>query len=253
MREEPYDAEVYDLFTDFPDREFYLDLADPGIDVLELGCGTGRITLDLAGRVRSITGVDMSTEMLERAREKCAGSGFADRITLVEGNIADIDLGRAFDLVILPFRVFQALHSDELVDGLFEVIRRHLKPGGSSVINAFRPNLPRDRMAAEWIAPEPAFVREARWKDGVVRHFDLRGEMDADTMVLYPTLIYRFVDTDGRETGEFRQKISMRCWWPDDLREAVTSRGFRILDELGGYAGEPYGEGNELIIRFTVD
>jgi hypothetical protein len=46
--------------------------------------------------------------------------------------------------------------------------------------------------------------------------------------------------------------IVMRCWWPETIRALLTGHGFRITDEWGGYHGERFGDGTELVIGFTV-
>jgi hypothetical protein len=42
----------------------------------------------------------------------------------------------------------------------------------------------------------------------------------------------------------------MRCYYPDEFTALITKHGFRVIERWGGYAGEPYGEGMELIVRF---
>ena len=45
-------------------------------------------------------------------------------------------------------------------------------------------------------------------------------------------------------------KIAMRCWYPDDLMKLIEDHGFRVAARWGGYAGEKWGEGQELVIQF---
>jgi ubiquinone/menaquinone biosynthesis C-methylase UbiE len=111
-----YNAEYYDLMTQQDaDTRFYLGLVSRNVRVLELGCGTGRVSLPLAERAKKVTAVDLSKPMLERARSKDE----AGLVTFVLGDIVTLDLGEKFDLIIAPFRVMQALESDEQVDGFF--------------------------------------------------------------------------------------------------------------------------------------
>ena len=42
----------------------------------------------------------------------------------------------------------------------------------------------------------------------------------------------------------------MRCYYPDEFEDLVRSQGFEVLDRWGGYAGEAYGQGGELILAF---
>ena len=66
------------------------------------------------------------------------------------GDITEIDLGRTFDLITAPYRVFQNLETDVQVDGLLEVVRRHLAPGGTCILNVFQPNRDAEGLRREW-------------------------------------------------------------------------------------------------------
>ncbi len=65
-------AEVYDaVYADRDDVGFWQAMADAGDGpVLEIGCGTGRVMLALARAGHDVTGLDLSTPMIERARAK---------------------------------------------------------------------------------------------------------------------------------------------------------------------------------------
>jgi ubiquinone/menaquinone biosynthesis C-methylase UbiE len=82
-----------------------------GEPALELGCGSGRVTLAVAQAGFLITGVDLSPQMLARAEQKLADmpEETRARVSLVQGNMTSFDLGQRFPLVIIPFRPFQHL------------------------------------------------------------------------------------------------------------------------------------------------
>lgn len=70
----------------------------PGAAVLDVGCGTGRHTIELARRGFAVTGVDLSEGMLAEARRTAGQAGL--EVTLVHANAARMRLGRQFDGVI---------------------------------------------------------------------------------------------------------------------------------------------------------
>jgi hypothetical protein len=75
--------------------------------------------------------------------------------------------------------------------------------------------------------------------------------MDADRLILYPELIYRrWAGPDIRD--EAILEIAMRCWYPEDFEAVIINHGFAIINRWGGYAGEHYGEGPELVIQFAA-
>jgi hypothetical protein len=74
--------------------------------------------------------------------------------------------------------------------------------------------------------------------------------MDREKLVLYPELIYRRYEA-YELVDEAVLKISMRSYYPEELLSLISAEGFRIVNTWGGYAGEPYGEGPELIVEFA--
>ena len=131
-----------DLVPD--DQGFYQELAASLTGpVLELGCGTGRVTLPLARAGRQVTGLDLSTAMLSILRDKLGAEPpeVQGRVTLVEGDMANFDLPDRFGLILMPFRAFQHLLEPEQQRRCLELVARHLRPDGRFVFNAFNPNL----------------------------------------------------------------------------------------------------------------
>ncbi len=97
-------------------------------DVVEIGCGVGRLTRPLAARVRSVQALDVSEEMLARAREL---NGELDNVQWLHGDgrtLAPLPDG-AFDACI-SFVVFQHLPDPELTYGYVREMGRVLRPGG---------------------------------------------------------------------------------------------------------------------------
>ena len=108
-------AEYYDLspiVTGRKDAHFYVSAAKEfGEPVLELGCGSGRVTLAVGQAGFRITELDLSQTMLAQAQGKIAKlpKEVRSRVTLVQGNMTNFDLDERFRLVIIPFRPFQRI------------------------------------------------------------------------------------------------------------------------------------------------
>jgi SAM-dependent methyltransferase len=94
--------------------------------VLDAGCGTGRVAVELARRGIEVTGVDVDPSMLEVARAK------GPDLPWIAADLADVDLGRAFDVVVLAGNVmiFLAPATEARV---VANMARHLRPGGALV------------------------------------------------------------------------------------------------------------------------
>ena len=110
------------LTTDIP---FYKKLAKNQVgSVLELCCGTGRITIPLARDGIDITGLDSCESMLTRAREKSGKAG--TEIEFIKGDIRNFDLQKTFNLILIPFNSLQCIYPFEEVEQVFNCVKKHL-------------------------------------------------------------------------------------------------------------------------------
>jgi SAM-dependent methyltransferase len=246
-------VQYYDLCPDMPaDVPFYRSLIpSPESRVLELGCGTGRVLVPLAEVCGYIHGLDLSEAMIEVCRRKLDAADIPTTRARAEVNdITNFALKETFDLIIAPYRVLQNLESDAAVNGLFRCIRQHLAPGGSCILNVFRPKRDRKAMRREWCSDEEKLDWETAVEGGRVACHERRPRMDPDKMVLYPELIYRRYQGEVL-VDEAALKIAMRCYYPEEFVELIKKQGFRVLQRWGGYEDEVYGEGPELVIQFT--
>lgn len=127
-----YDAEYGGYQGDF---DLFLNLIDQG-NVLDLACGTGRLTIPLAQKGLKTTGLEISQPMLERAKEKADGLD----IKWLQGDITNFDLDDKFDLITLAGNSFQALLTHQDQQKLLRCIKSHLKSAGLFVFDTRNPN-----------------------------------------------------------------------------------------------------------------
>ena len=127
------DPHLYDLLVPRgPCESFYKSVArSTGGPVLELACGTGRLTIPLARDGHRVVGLDMSECMLGRARAKAAEAGVA--LSLIQGDMRAFELGQRFALVIVSCNSLGHLTSNEELRSCFCAIQRHLASGGGVV------------------------------------------------------------------------------------------------------------------------
>jgi len=246
-------ARYYDLQEFHDDLPFYESLVShDDCSVLDLGCGTGRVLIPLAPRCAYIHGIELSRSMLAICREKLQKADIPlSHVAVEQGDISRFSLVRRFDLVIAPFRVFQALETDEQVEACLQCIRNHLTPRGSAVLSMFNPDRPPDEMRRTWVTEGEMVDYECELGNGErLVCLDRRPRLDPDHLVLYPELIYRRYRGDEL-LEEVVMPIAMRCWYPDQFLELLDSHNFRILNTWGGYNREPWGEGPELVVQFA--
>jgi SAM-dependent methyltransferase len=246
-------AKFYDLAPGMPaDLPFYLRrLPSSASRVLELGCGTGRVSVPLARHCTHLHGIDHSQAMLEICRAKLRAAGIRNAEATL-GDIADFHLGSTFDFVIAPYRVLQNLESDSQVSGLFAGIREHLRPGGRCILNTFRIGRSLEDLIARWSSKQEEIDWEvARGNERFVCHA-CRAGIQLDPLVLRPVHTYRHY-SGGTLVDEASLTFVMRCYDPDEFLALIRREGFRITETFGGYDGETFGEGNELVVEFEAE
>lgn len=172
-----YDADYEE--QDIGDIEFYRELArEADGPVLEVGCGTGRVYLELLRAGIDADGFDISEEMLEELERKAAADDLTP--TVWQADMTDFDTGRDYALVMVPFRTF--LHNLTLADrtAALQNFRQALEPGGRLALNAFVPSFeaicetygePRERTVtrdgAEYVVTDVTRIEDE--VDGIVR------------------------------------------------------------------------------------
>ena len=116
--------------------EFWLAQARiRGGPVLELGCGTGKLSIPLAEAGFSVAGLDNSPALLQFAASK------NEDVNWIEGDMRGFDLDERFALIMLPSNNLGHLHTPEDFESCISSVKRHLLPGGAFVIDVFVPNL----------------------------------------------------------------------------------------------------------------
>lgn len=135
-------AEGYDFMYREKDYKAECDLlesiwAETGTrvkTVLDLGCGTGAHSLELAARGYEVTGVDISPEMIAIAERKKDEAG-AVNVAYYVSDIADVDLGREFDAAIMMFNVIGYLADRDQRQAALTNVRKHLDAGSPFVFD----------------------------------------------------------------------------------------------------------------------
>jgi SAM-dependent methyltransferase len=113
------------------DLAFWKGFVVPRGRNLELGCGTGRLLIPLARGGATMTGVDLSAAMIERARVRARRLTPGRRPALVRGDITCLPFAdRSFARVLAPYGVLQSLLSDGAFDSALSEAARLLAPGG---------------------------------------------------------------------------------------------------------------------------
>src|SRR5699024_3228271 len=111
--------------------------ASGGGSILELGAGTGRVTLALAERGLHVLGLDLAPTMLVQAEAKLATASpdIRDRVRFRRADMAALNLGETFDAVIAPYFALAHLPAGAAWRNVFAGVARHLRPGGRAAFH----------------------------------------------------------------------------------------------------------------------
>lgn len=204
------------------DESFWIDLARAHRDarVLELGAGTGRVTALLACGGARVLGIDLSAEMLARARARLADQPAAE---LLQADMRQLALGERFDLVVAPDDPFSHLVEDADRDAALGCVAAHLAPGGRFVLDALWMT---DRQLARG------------------RRSERRIEMDGRALLIQER--WRCDPADARCDARYRYELAgapprsasfeARAWTLDELDARLTRAGLAVEQRWGDYA-----------------
>lgn len=214
-----------------PGRRFWRRAARETVlpDVLELGCGTGRITRVLAGAGSRVVGLDVSPEMLERARAR-----LADRapVHLVRGDMRRLPVAGPFGLVVAAADPFAHLIEDADRARTLEEVARVLHPRG--------------RFLGEMHWLTPGLLARARRPDGYRRSRSLEpGDDDLRVRETWRceretrrcTARYEYL-RHGRVVD--RASFRARLWSLDELHERLGRAGLQPRSLWGSFRREPF-------------
>jgi SAM-dependent methyltransferase len=234
-----YDPVVYDATVQgVPgDVEFFVRLAREaraaGLPVLELACGTGRVSVPVARDGVAIVGLDASPAMLARAREKAAG---LPKARWVLGDMRDFDLPERFGLVAIPFRSFQHLLTVDDQLACLACIRRHLAPGGRLVINVFNPDIVR---IAQWLTARKGTLQLTREGGGGWKRWETADYAPA-TQELDVTLVDERLDEGGVVVSRVYRGLKLRYAFRYEMEHLFARAGFQVEALYGDFFEGPF-------------
>ena len=216
-----------------------------GSPVLELACGSGRLTIPLAEAGVDIEGLDIAPAVLALARERSEARGL--KLPWHQADAADFTLGGKFSFIFLPNNSVAHLLTWQDFSSCLACVRRHLAGGGRFALGYFNPSLalltrdPSARFpAGEFLHPdtgEPVVVTET-------------AAYDASTQINHLRWFWRFAD--GQETVS---DLPMRVYFPQELDALLSLAGFVIEEKYGGYDLSPFTSASQkqLIVARAIE
>lgn len=230
-----YDArlvELYDIDNPAgPDLDYVRTLADEigARSILDLGCGTGLVTVGLARPGRRVVGVDPSTTMLTYAADRPGGSG----VTWLLGDSRDIPDGHV-DLAVMTGNVSQHI-PDAAWERTLSDLHRSLHDGG---VLTFESRNPRVRAWATWSGE-----RTVRQTD----HGPLREWMEVDE--LQPGRVRLTAYNEFTDTGELVvEHVVLEFREREQIEQQLGEAGFEVVHLWGDWSRAPFTDASPLLV-----
>ena len=246
-REHYADAALYDheYRRRRADVAFYTELARQRLGgagrILELGAGTGRLTIALARAGYDVVALDAAPTMLARlrARVDALPKAAARRVTIVRGDLRAIDVPGRFGLAVSAFNVFEHLYTRTELDACLRGVRSRLAKGGALAFDVQLPDL-------FWLARDP-WKRWARTRftDPTTKRkmiYSTNHEYDPVSQIALIRLYYEPADGNGPTKVV---KLSQRKFFPAELEALVAHAGYRVIARYGDFGWRPLEAGAE--------
>ncbi len=241
----PFDdwADIYDaVHAELThDVDFYVAQAQAsGGPVLELGCGTGRISLAIAEAGVDVVGIDISPRMVETARAKAERRGLSERCIFQPGDMAALRLADRFPLIVMPFRSFQSMLTAEEQRQALTLAHAHLQPGGLLVMDTFNPDV--KALANDDLAAVPYHLRDVERAGGGTLIIWAQNGWNPVEQVNDVRIIIDEVDDAGvverRIIRDFEQRYTFRY----EMEHLLELCGFDVEAVYGDFDGGPVTE-----------
>jgi SAM-dependent methyltransferase len=201
--------------------------------VLELGCGTGRVTMPLAHEGVHVVGVDRSEPMLERARRRVRRQRRGVEPGLVRGDIRHLPFpDGTFQMAIAPYGILQSLLSARDLKATLADVARVVQRDGI--------------LGLELVADLPAWDEYKRRVSHQGRrspggaHLTLVESVRQDRVRGLTIFDQEFVERKGRATRRRRFALTFRTLSVPQMTRRLTAAGFAVEAVLGDYQGGPW-------------
>lgn len=240
------DPDRYDLEYEFKrsDLDFYLAKAKEFSGAtLELGAGTGRITIPIHKAGIDITGVEKDSFMIEKAKSKCSN------INIIKSDFINLNLNKKFKLVIMPFNAFNHIYTDKDLSLFLKNLKKHFFKNSVFIFDIINPDLmDLNREEDETWFYDSFYVYEEcgvlkRVPKGLESSFINKKIMVIEDSVIYDknTQIATYklsYSIEGK--NEFVYNLTQRMYFPKEIDYILKSSGFKIENKFGSFDEKPF-------------
>lgn len=206
--------------------------------ILELGCGTGRLTVPVARTGARVIGIDRSQPMLARGRRRLRRARLSNASVLL-GDIRHLPFRRrsGFSLVMAPYGMLQSLTRERDLRAVIASVRDVLPKGGLFVVDLV-PDLPR---WDEYQRRES--LSGVRGRGTTLTLIETVRQDAARKLTIFD---HEYVERRGRQRRVHRFSLTFRTLSVPQMRRRLEEGGFTIRAALGDYLGGPWDDRSDV-------
>jgi SAM-dependent methyltransferase len=208
--------------------------------VLDVGCGTGIHTLELARRGYTAVGVDVSPFMIEAARRKAKG---VPNVEFVLADATSLNFDGEFDAAIAFYGVVSYFKDDSSLLKFFNSVRRALRRGAVFIFDTwsligvqskkvyYETPFSSFRKAGSMLA-----IKEENWR------------IDFLEEVAYAEIQWSVIDLPRNEVNVFKYELTLRLFTLRELTHFLCESGFELCRTYEDYSGRPFTDNSSEIV-----
>lgn len=245
-----YDQVYFDVNDDI---DFYVQesILSKG-SVLELGCGTGRVTFPIAKAGIDLLALDNSMEMMKVALGKINHQDIVyPNLQFVRSDMRNFTFNKKFNLIIIPFRGFQSLlNVYDQIQAILN-IKNHLAKNGRFIFNAFVPN------SESMVSAHDVLYHNKDVQDiDNNRKFIIwnQSEYDQFNQIVHTRIVVDELNNRGLAVNRFYRDFSLRYGFRWELYHLLISHGFKLLNLYGDFEKSDFDDSStEMIWEFGLE
>lgn len=209
--------------------------------ILDIACGTGRLTIPLAERGFSLTGVDLAPEMLTRAKQKTNSLGLDIRWVLAD--CTQMQLEQQFNFALMTGNAFQAFLDPKAQSAVLQSVHRHLRTNGLFAFEVRNPQ-PAHLLSRQNGVDETYTIDLANGQ-----RFQVQEHCTYDPTTQIEHYIVTRTPLQQTEThSPATSQIRIRYTHLEQLNQLLCTQGFQIIEQYGDFTSAPYTKASPLIV-----
>jgi len=237
-------ADIYDFYVnvDFDIPFFLKETEGFKGEILELMCGTGRVSIPLLDSGRQMVCVDYAKGMLSSFEKKIKNKNYS--VNLVQMDVTNLDLGKKFGLIILPFHSITEIISTDLQIQALQSISSHLDKNGIFILTLQNP---KTRLKlADGISRIMGKFPITSDRQMIISYMNQYNELDKTVSGFQ---FYEIFDSTNTLIEKRFLEINFKPITNSELRDMIKTTELEIVDMFGDYS---YGSFDEDTSTFMI-